>query len=144
MSPSACTKLYPPESYAASQFAAVHGALRRMLLAAIGAVMASSVWSDTDPTSLNGSRLREYEETEAEVLEWPVKKIAIPKTAPTTPGNLLVMERCSRAFHYALIIFWHCQGLFLDWYDKTAEEGMDSSRTSKEALVAIWRQNRDA
>lgn len=46
---------------------------------------------------------------EAEVLEWPVeRKIAVLKTAPTTTGNLLVIEHYSRAFHHALVIFWHC------------------------------------
>lgn len=46
---------------------------------------------------------------EAEVLEWPVeKKIAILKTAPTSTGNVLIVEHYSRAFHHALVIFWHC------------------------------------
>jgi arginine metabolism regulation protein II len=189
------------DQISASSFEMIYGVCQSLvyLLQKTTRLMLADFDPESTHTSPNGSRLRLYKETEAEVLEWPVeKKIAILRTAPTTPGNLLIMEHYSRAFHHALIIFWHCRirkmhrryvqpyvakvllhlehiervkhefgirsgrmpwpafvaasqaidaevrARFLTWFDNMAEEGMGSSRISKEALVAIWRQNKDA
>ncbi|KIW65509.1 hypothetical protein PV04_07764 [Phialophora macrospora] len=188
------------DQISSSSFEMIYGVCQSLvyLLRKTTGLLLADFGSESTHTSPSGSRQREYEDIEAEVLEWPVeKKIAILRTAPTTPDNLLVMEHYSRAFHHALIIFWHCRirkmhrryvkpyvgkvlshleqierakhelgirsghipwpafvaasqaidaevrARFLAWFDKMAEEGMGSSRISKEALVTIWRQNQD-
>lgn len=100
------------EEVSITSFEMIYGICQSLvyLLRKTTRVVAMSMANEHRQPSIGPMPVSRLDDLENEILEYPIeKKVAIMRLAPTSSANILIMEHCCRAFHHALVIFWHCQ-----------------------------------